>query len=122
MKTQCDPKNLLRQFYMRCLFICAICLVCMSRPVQTNGAASGVAGNKSFGWQLEYDAKGRVSSMTNAANKKTKFSYVQTNRGGLRSVTEQRPNGDKVKFSFDKYGQRTEMIDTEGTVGYCLRQ
>ena len=95
-----------------------VLLLTLLCPHRVSAAGSGQSATSGFGWRFEYDKLGRISSMTDPAKRKTNLRYTQYQRGGLSSMTQERPSGSKIKFKFDKYGRRTEMQDDTGTVRY----
>ena len=104
-----------------CHRLAAVVLILLSfilAPDQATAVTSAEPSNTRFSWQYDYDKLGRVASITDPANKKTRFRYTQNKKGGLSGMTQELPSGSKVKFKFDKYGRRTEMVDSAGTVRY----
>lgn len=84
--------------------------------VVAGGAAAATASK--FGWQFAYDDKGRTTSITDPAGKRTRISYTEDENGRLRTVTQELPSGGKVTNVFDQRGRRERMIDGAGSVGF----
>ena len=100
------------------LAIAALILLSAILIHDSEALATSTKLSSGFGWKYAYDKQGRIASITNPANKKTRFRYMQNKKGGLNGMTKELPDGSKVKFKFDKYGRRTEMVDSAGTVSY----
>lgn len=116
-KSGMDNK-IMRTFRHRLTAVFLILLSSIFTPDQATTATSAEPSKTRFGWQYDYDARGRIASITDPANKKTKIRYTQNKKGGISGMTQEVPSGSRVKFKFDKYGRRTEMVDSAGTVGY----
>ncbi|MCK5604128.1 hypothetical protein KAR91_19730, partial [Candidatus Pacearchaeota archaeon] len=104
-----------------CHRLAAVVLILLSfilAPDQATAVTSAEPSNTRFSWQYDYDTHGRITRITDPANKKTKIRYTQNKKGGLSGMTQELPGGSRVKFKFDKYGRRTEMVDSAGTVRY----
>ncbi len=100
-------------------WIVALFLIALLYPPELVHAAKSSGSAKTrFGWKFDYDTRGRITSLTDPANKKTKFRYSQHSKGSLSGMIKELPSGSKVRFKFDKQGRRKEMIDSAGTVRY----
>ncbi len=100
------------------IVVAAILILSILVPGRAIAVTSVAQSSTRFGWQYEYDIRGRIASITDPASKKTKFRYTQNSRGGLSGMTQKLPGGSTVKFRFDRNGRRTEMVDSVGTVRY----
>jgi RHS repeat-associated protein len=119
MRTKSGMDNkITRTLRHRMTAVVLILLSAIFIPDQTTAATSAKPSKTGFGWRYEYDTRGRITSITNPANKKTKIRYTQNRKGGLSGMTQKLPDGSRVKFEFDKYGRRTKMVDSAGTVHY----
>lgn len=108
-----------RNRMLSCLrWIVSLGLIATIGALSTAATAAPQGHKASIGWQFGYDTKGRVASVTNPANKRTKFRYAEDQNGRLRSITREYPSGARVIDMFDTHGQRIKTIDGAGGAEY----
>ncbi|MDC1287562.1 hypothetical protein N8198_06730 [Gammaproteobacteria bacterium] len=71
-----------------------------------------------LGWKFAYDDDGRISKITDVADRTTSFQYELEEKDRLRMLIRTADDGSDVILRFDENGQRTSMHDSLGTVSY----
>ena len=70
----------------RCVIGVIILLVAVFVTARETTATSAQPSKTPFGWKYDYDLRGRIASITDPANRKTKIRYTQNSRGGLSGL------------------------------------